>query len=150
MKRNNLLIVGAIIGAYFIYRLQRSSQVARSVQFSFDKLTVNVKNRTLVFVMGILNPASGSVTVKSVVGYIRVNGSDIASVETFQPVKVEGNKKSQLNLIIKPQGTGIVSLLMDLYKVKKEKGKLSANIQFVGNANVDGVTLPINAQLLDV
>lgn len=150
MKRNNLLLLFAGVGAYLLYRLQRSSQVARTVQFSFDKLAVNLKSRTLTIVMGILNPASGSVTVRSVVGYIKFNGNDVASIETFQPVTIQGNNRTALNLIVKPQGMGIFNLLLETYKIKKEKGKLTASIEFVGNANIDGVTLPINTQLVNV
>lgn len=150
MKRNNLLLLFAGVGAYLLYRLQRSSQVARTVQFSFDKLAINLKSRTLTIVMGILNPASGSVTVRSVVGYIKFNGNDVASIETFQPVTIQGNNRTALNLIVKPQGMGIFNLLLETYKIKKEKGKLSARIEFVGNANIDGVTLPINTQLVNV
>lgn len=150
MNRNTLLLVLAGAGAFLLYTLQRKSQVARSVQFSFDKLSVSIKNKTIQFVMGILNPASGSILVKSVVGQIMFNNKSIASIETFEPITIEGNKKTQINLIIKPSGMGIFQLLIDFYKIKQAGQKASANIVFKGFANVDNVTMPISSELVNV
>lgn len=149
MNKNWLIGLG-IAGAVLIYVLQRKSQVAKSVQFSFDKLNVSLKNKTINFVLGILNPASGSVMVKSVVGQLVFNDKTIASVETFQPITIEGNKKTQINLLIKPSGVGILQLIVDFIKIKKAGQKQSANVTFTGYANVDGVTMPINSELVNV
>lgn len=150
MNRNTLMLLVAGAGAFLLYTLQRKSQVARSVQFSFDKLSVSLKNKTIQFVMGILNPASGSVLVKSVVGQIYFNEKSIASVETFQPITIEGNKKTQLNLLIRPSGVGIFQLIIDFIKLKQSNQRASANIVFKGFANVDNVTMPISTELVNV
>lgn len=149
MSKKLLLLLG-VAGAVFLYTVQRKSQVARSVLFSFDKLNVSLRNKTINFVLGILNPANASILVKSIVGQIIFNGNAIASVETFQPITIEGNKKTQINLLIKPSGVGIFQLLIDFYKMKQANQKATANIIFKGFANVDNITMPIETQLANV
>lgn len=138
-----------LVGAGIVFlMLSRKKQIAKTAQFSFDKLGLNLKQGGLNVVLGVLNPAQGQITINSVVGFLKVNGKDVASVQAFKPVTVLGNAKTALPLLLKPSSGGIISLIRDYIRARKAGDKTSVKITFVGNSNVDGLTLPISTVLL--
>lgn len=147
MKRSKLpwLLVGA--GIIFVM-LQRKKQIAKTAQFSFDKLGLNLRQGGLNVVLGVLNPAQGSITINSVVGFLKVNGVDVASVENFKRTVVAGNAKTPLPLLLKPSGSGIFTTIKKIIDAKKAGDKTKFKVTFVGNSNIDGMTLPISTQLV--
>lgn len=146
MKKALPWIIGG--GALLFIMLQRKKQIAKTAQFSFDKLGLNIKKGGLNVVLGVLNPAAGSIRINSVVGFLKINGRDVASVESFTPINVAGNAKTALPLLLKPSGGGIVSLVKSVIDAKKQGKKSSFKVTFVGNSNIDGMTLPISTVLL--
>lgn len=149
MRKYIPYIFGAI-ALYAILKLKRGATIANRALFSIDKMSVDIKKRQINLILGILNPASGSIKINSVVGNLVLNGQSIASIENFTGLIVEGNAKSFLSLIMKPSGIGIINLAIDFVNAKKNKEKTSANVKFVGTANVDGIAIPINTTMLDV
>lgn len=147
MRKSNLpwLLGGA---ALIFIMLQRKKQIAKTAQFSFDKLGLNLKQGGLNVVLGVLNPAAGSIRINSVVGYLKINGVDVASVSNFTPVNVAGNAKTPLPLLLKPSGSGIFATIKKIIEARKAGTKQSFKVTFVGNSNIDGMTLPINTQLV--
>lgn len=147
MAKNKLTwIIGGAALLFII--LQRKKQIAKTAQFSFDKLGLNLKQGGLNVVLGVLNPAAGSIRINSVVGFLKVNGVDVASVSNFTPVNVAGNAKTPLPLLLKPSGGGIFSTIRNVLQARKSGQKQKFKVTFVGNSNIDGMTLPINTTLL--
>lgn len=147
MAKNKLpWILGA--GALLFFVLQRKKQIARTAQFSFDKLGLNLKQGGLNVTLGVLNPAAGSITINSVVGFLKVNGVDVATVQNFTRTTVAGNAKTPLQLLLKPSGTGIFQTVKKIIAAKKAGNKQAFKVTFVGNSNIDGMTLPISTQLV--
>jgi hypothetical protein len=135
-------------GLFLFFMLQRKKTIAKTAQFSFDKLNLNLKKGGLNVVLGVLNPAAGSIRINSVVGFLKINGRDVATVESFVPVNVQGNAKTALPLLLKPSSGGIVSLVKSVIEAKKKGQKSGFKVTFVGNSNIDGMTLPISTVLI--
>lgn len=149
MRKYIPYLFGAV-ALYAILKLKRGATIANRALFSIDKMNVDIRKRQINLILGILNPASGSIKINSVVGNLVLNGQSIASIENFTGLVVKGNAKSFLSLIMKPSGMGIVNLLIDFINAKKNKEKTTAVVQFIGTANVDGIAIPINTKMLDV
>jgi LEA14-like dessication related protein len=147
MKGKTLIyLLGAAAVAAIV--LSRKKQIVKTAQYSFEKLGVDLKKRAVIVTLGVLNPAQGSVRINSVVGFLRVNGRDVASVENFVPVTIRGNNKTMLPLTLKPVLSGITDLVRSYIQIRKEKGKASARVTFAGSSNVEGITVPIQTTLL--
>jgi LEA14-like dessication related protein len=147
MKGKNLLYIGAA-GLLALVIFSRKKQIAKSAQYSFEKIGVNLARRKVIVTLGILNPAQGSIRINSVVGMLRINGRDVATVENFAPVNVAGNAKSMLPLTLSPSLSGITDLIRSYIQMRKDKKKSPAKVTFTGSSNVDGMTLPIQTTLL--
>jgi LEA14-like dessication related protein len=147
MKGKNLLLLAGA-GALALIMLSRKKQIAKSAQYSFEKIGVNLARRKVIVTLGILNPAQGSIRINSVVGLLRINGRDVATVENFTPVTVAGNAKSMLPLTLTPSLSGITDLIRSYIQMRKDKKKSPAKVTFAGSSNVDGMTLPIQTTLL--
>lgn len=147
MKGKNLLLLAGA-GALALIMLSRKKQIAKSAQYSFEKIGVNLARRKVIVTLGILNPAQGSIRINSVVGLLRINGRDVATVENFTPVTVAGNAKSLLPLTLSPSLSGITDLIRSYIQMRKDKKKSPAKVTFTGSSNVDGMTLPIQTTLL--
>lgn len=146
MKGKNLVLLAGA-GALALIMLSRKKQIAKSAQYSFEKIGVDLKKRKVKVTLGILNPAQGSIRINSVVGLLKINGKDVATVENFSPVTVAGNAKTMLPLTLTPSLSGITDLIRSYIATRQQKGKVSAKVTFVGSSNVDGMTLPISTTL---
>ena len=70
-----------------------------------------------------------------------VKGNQVATLTTFQTVKIAPNSKSAIDIQITPTGIGILSTLRTLLS-KGGLKNLQAKVK--GTANVDGVAFPID------
>jgi LEA14-like dessication related protein len=129
------LLIAAAAGAY--YYTQSKKKFAGSVQFGLKSLKLSGVN--VITKMGVLNPTNQTATIKSIVATLYLNNSPIATVKSFTPVTIQAAKETDIDIVFVPSGLGIFSSIVEFVKGGKIKG-----VRMVGNANVDGVTMPIN------
>ena len=129
------LIVG--VAAYYILT---KTLLAKKLNFIFSSINFKGGNIELSFL--VQNPANIGAVVNSVVGNLSVNDRIVANISTFKNQNIPAKSETILTITARPQYFGAAQLLIDLYKKK-----FKAVAKFVGNANVDGVVLPINQTL---
>jgi hypothetical protein len=88
-----------------------------------------------------LNPSGSSANLNSIVGSLIIRGNEVATVENFTKVNIAPKSKSFIDLTITPSGLGILSTVKSLVK---KGGLKNLSAQFRGNANIDGVTVPLD------
>ena len=136
MKKNwiyFLLIGGAIAYFYGKRKLQQS------IQFSFE--SIKLSGTKIIVRLGMLNPSGSSANLNSIVGSLFVKGNEVATVENFTKVKITAKSKSFIDLTITPSGLGILTTIKTL---TKKGGLKNLSAEFKGNANIDGVTVPLD------
>jgi|LakMenEpi03Aug12_release.lakeMendotaPanAssembly.Ray.scaffolds.fasta_scaffold332103_3 hypothetical protein len=136
MKKNwiyFLLIGGAIAYFYGKRRLQQS------IKFSFE--SIKISGTKIIVRLGMLNPSGSSANLNSIVGSLIIRGNEVATVENFTKVNIAPKSKSFIDLTITPSGLGILSTVKSLVK---KGGLKNLSAQFRGNANIDGVTVPLD------
>ena len=128
-----VLIGGAIAYFYGKRKLQQT------IKFSFESFKLS--GTKIIIRLGMLNPSRSSATLNSVVGSLFVKGNEIATIENFTKTTITPLSKSFVDLTITPSALGVLSSLKSLFK---KGGFKNLSAQFTGNANIDGVTFPID------
>jgi LEA14-like dessication related protein len=129
------LAIAAAAGAMWFFSAKK--RFAGAVKFQLKQIKVSGTN--VIVKIGILNPSNQTATVKSIVSTLYFNNTGIATVKNFKPVTVNAASETETELIFVPSGFGIVAALTELAQGKKVKG-----FKVIGNANVDGVMVPVN------
>ena len=143
MKMTNLFALGLL--GFGIWMFIRKSSVAKNVLFSFEKLDADIRKQKILMTMGVYNPTSTPIEFNSVVGALLLNGKQIALVESFQKTTIAGIARTNILITLRPSVVGILQTIQDIVKAKLKGIKLSAS--FVGSANVDGITFPVETKL---
>lgn len=138
-----LLLVGVLYGGA---KLKAKKTLSNVVSFTFKSLKIDWKKLQIIVGLGIQNPSNGTAKLNSLVGSLFIDNKEIASVTSFQPLQIEANQVSILNVQLKPSLLGIFGTLKKLVKSKGANLK-GINAEFKGNANVDGFTFPVNTKL---
>jgi LEA14-like dessication related protein len=135
MKKNwiYLLVIGGAIAYFYGKR-----KLQQSIQFSLE--SVKLSGTKLIVRLGMMNPTGSSATINSIVGSIYIKGSAVATVENYTTIKILPKSKSFIDLTISPSGAGIFSFVKSL--INQGIKNISAN--FKGNANIDGITVPLD------
>jgi LEA14-like dessication related protein len=143
MKMTNLFALGLL--GFGIWMFIRKSSVAKNVLFSFEKLDADIRKQKILMTMGVYNPTTTPIEFNSVVGALLLNGKQIALVESFQQTTIEPTAKTNILITLRPSVVGIFQTIQDIVKAKLKGVKLSAS--FVGSANIDGITFPVETKL---
>jgi len=143
MKMTNLFALGLL--GFGIWMFIRKSSVAKNVLFSFEKLDADIRKQKILMTMGVYNPTTTPIEFNSVVGALLLNGKQIALVESFQKTTISATAKTNILITLRPSVVGILQTIQDIVKAKLKGIKLSAS--FVGSANVDGITFPVETKL---
>lgn len=138
MKKN---IIWIIAGAAAIYFLAKKS-LAKKLQFSFKNLSTsgNFTSPKINIRLLALNPSNQTAKINSIVGELYVNDNFIGDVSSFMPQIIMPNAESEVSFSIKPSLFSAFSTVKNLV-INKGKGY---KFEFKGNANVDGLVIPLN------
>lgn len=137
MKLKNLfLILGAGAVAFYFFRKKK---LANALQYSIE--AISIKGTKIFLKLGLLNPTGTPANFNSFVGILFIKGNEVATVENFTKVTITPKSKSFIDLTITPSGLGILSTVKSLIK---KGGLKNLSAQFRGNANIDGITVPID------
>lgn len=129
-----------VIGGVAAYYIFSKTLLAKKLNFIFSSINFRGGNIELSFL--VQNPANIGAVVNSVAGNLSVNNRIVANISTFKNQNIPARSETILTITARPQYFGAAQLLIDLYKKK-----FSAIAKFTGNANVDGILIPINQTL---
>jgi LEA14-like dessication related protein len=132
-----VLIGGAIAYFYGKRKLQQS------IKFSFESLKLS--GTKIIVRLGMLNPSGSSATLNSLVGSLIVKGNEVATIENFTKTIIAPKSKSFIDVTITPSALGVLTTLKNLFK---KGGIANLSAQIVGNANIDGITMPIDVKYI--
>jgi LEA14-like dessication related protein len=135
MKRNWIYLL--LIGGAFAY-FYGKRKLQQSIQFTLG--SVKLSGTKLIVRLGMLNPTGSSATINSIVGSIYIKGSAVATVENYTKIKILPKSKSFIDLTVTPSGAGVFSFIKSLIST----GTKNLSAEFKGNANIDGITIPLD------
>ena len=138
MKKSWIYIV--LIGGAIIY-FYGKKKLQQSIKFSFESLRLS--GTKIIVRLGMLNPSGSSATLNSLVGSLLIKGNEVATIENFTKTTITPQSKSFVDITITPSALGILTSLNSLLK---KDGLKNLNAQIVGNANIDGITMPIDVK----
>jgi ERCC4-related helicase len=143
-----LLPLGIGVALYFLYS---KKQFVSQTNWSFEKLNFDLKKKRIKVTLGVANPTNESAEIQSITGNLIINGSTVATVESFENQKIAPANKSFIQLNLIPSAMGIFSqaktILEKLLQKNQNKTKVSMKAVFAGAANVNGIVIPINLNL---
>lgn len=140
-------VLGLTIAAGALYVFSKKISLAKNAQFSLEKISINWKKKFINLVLGVNNPTSGTITINSILGTLRVNSNDIATVESTSLVSVKPYSKVMVPLILKPSVLGLFSTLKTFFTQKFDETKKS-QVHFTGTAAAGNFNIPINTRLV--
>ena len=135
MKKNWIYLL--LIGGAFAY-FYGKRKLQQSIQFTLE--SVKLSGTKLIVRLGMLNPTGSSATINSIVGSIYIKGSAVATVENYTKIKILPKSKSFIDLTVTPSGAGVFSFVKSLIST----GTKNLSAEFKGNANIDGITIPLD------
>jgi len=135
MKKNWIYLL--LIGGAFAY-FYGKRKLQQSIQFTLE--SVKLSGTKLIVRLGMLNPTGSSATINSIVGSIYIKGSTVATVENYTTIKILAKSKSFIDLTVTPSGAGVFSFVKSLIST----GTKNLSAEFKGNANIDGITIPLD------
>jgi len=137
MKKGLIYILG---GAAALFLLTRKS-LSKKLVFQLKDVGTSGKwfAPVLVIKFRILNPSNQSAVVNSVAGELFMNNDLVTNISTFTKQKIGAKSESTLTLEAKPGLTDVFSTLIKVISNKKK----NYTFKFVGNANIDGLIVPI-------
>ena len=130
-----------LAGAAAIYLLAKKS-LASKLQFSFKSFSTSgsLTSPKINIHLSALNPSNQSAKINSIVGELYVNDNFIGDVTSFTAQTINPNAESDVSFVIKPSLLSGFTLVKNLI-LNKAKGY---KFNFRGNANVNGIVVPIN------
>jgi len=141
---NPKTLLGLAAGGLLLWFLMGKKKLAKATTFSMEKIGFDIKGKKIKLTLGANNPTGSSATLNSLVGALFIKGNQISSVESFTKVKILPNAKSLITLDLKPSLVGIFATA----KLLLSKGGTKAlDATFVGNADVNGLIIPIKTKL---
>jgi len=135
MKKNWIYLL--LIGGAFAY-FYGKRKLQQSIQFTLE--SVKLSGTKLIVRLGMLNPTGSSATINSIVGSIYIKGSAVATVENYTKIKILPKSKSFIDLTVTPSGVGVFSFVKSLINT----GTKNLSAEFKGNANINGITIPLD------
>jgi len=136
--RNVLLIIGGAAALYFLGRYKFSQKI--SFLLRGVRAGGGLTNPQILIDLAIQNPTNQKATLKSITGDISINGQYIANLSAFGDQVIQPNSESLIKLNARPSATGVGQFLVTLFRERQQ----GISATFVGTANVDGVTYPVN------
>ncbi len=141
---NPKILLGLAAGGLLLWFLMGKKKLAKATTFSMEKLGFDIKGKKIKLTLGANNPTGSSATLNSIVGALYIKGNQVSSVESFTKVKILPNAKSLITLDLKPSLVGIFATA----KLLLSKGGTKAlDATFKGNADVNGLIIPITTKL---
>lgn len=134
MKNTAAYLLG---GAALVYLLTRASTINN---LNFVPRGLSFIGSSIRVVIGVQNPTSASLTLRSVSGSLIVNGNTFGNVSDFQPAILAANSETPVALIFSPSLFGIADTVITAL----EDGSTAISASLQGIANLDNNALPIN------
>lgn len=127
-------------GAAAIYLLAKRS-LSKKLQFDFSSVGTSgsVTSPKINVTFAALNPTNQQATINSIVGELYVNNKFLGNVTSFVSQKILPKSSSNVSFTIKPSLLSALPIIKSIIS-NKQKGY---SFTFKGNANVDGILIPI-------
>jgi LEA14-like dessication related protein len=141
MKGSTILLLaagGALL--YFLY-----TKIRTVTNLSFVPRGVSSSGAGLLLTVGVQNPTSTPVTLRSIVGNLFIDGNPVANVSDFSTAVIAANAETPIQILVQPDLYGIVSSV-----VSTIKNGLPSNsqISLQGTANIDNSAMPVNTKFV--
>lgn len=138
MKKTLLWVLGAGAALYFFSKMafkNKANFLLQSVNVGGSFLAPKVLVR-----IAVQNPTNSQITLKSLSGSLSVNGKYLSNLSSFGDQVILPNSENVIELNARPSVIGVFNSIKEL--LTTPSGQLNAN--FVGTANVDGFSVPID------
>jgi len=141
IMRLSPIILGA--GAFLAYRLVTKGYGISTLNYYIQKLSLSWDGATpiLYITLGIQNPSSASMEVRSFSGNLYANDYLVGNVSTFRLTEIKANSQTFFVVAARLSILGIVS---DLINIINGQSSLQQTLKLTGTLNVDGVPVPVS------
>ena len=138
MKKTFFWLLGGVAAIYFLSKLSFRSKA----NFLLRGISVggSVLSPKVVISLAVQNPTNNKMTMKSLSGSLYVNDKYLANISSFGDQVILPNSENVIELTARPSAFGVFNSVKEL--LTTPSGNLKAS--FVGSANIDGFTLPVN------
>jgi len=142
MKNKVLIPIIIVAGIAALYFLGKSRLTKLKVLFRGFKVTGKIYAPKFNLKFGLQNPTSETANLQSIVGEVLANNKVIANVSMFDPLFIQANNETPLNIVAEPVGISIAKTVIEFLKTKNK-----LIVQFNGSATIDNIVYPLNQTL---
>lgn len=138
--KNLWWIIGGAAALFFLTR----GKLARSIEFFLSKVRArgNVLSPEIVADIVIQNPTTQRATLRSITGQLLVNGNFVAQIAFFGNTRIQPVGETLVSITARPFLPSSFRALIDILTSPTGQNVISIK----GNANIDGITYPVNVQ----
>lgn len=140
MKKSFVVAIG--LGAIALFYLMGKSGAGKKLKISLLKLRAKAKGFNIpdVFLdFQIINPTNQNLTVRNIVGTLKVNGNDFSTISQLEQISIPANQTTIYSVKVQ---TTVTDAISTIYALLRNKQKLK--ITFDGTINSEGFLIPIN------
>src|SRR5689334_21278732 len=130
---NGLLLIAGMV-ALWVY-----SKAHTGANLQFLPLGASWDGGALHVQIGVQNPTNDSLQFQSLAGTVYINGTAAGTITDFTPAIIAPNAQTPVTLTYSPSIFGVASSLINLLN---NGGGVTIGLK--GNANVNGISLPVN------
>lgn len=139
MKGSTLLLLG--VGGAVLYYLLKKGRALTSLEFV--PRNISFGSGALQLVLGVQNPTSTPLTLRSLVGGVFVNNNRVADISNFTTMVIGPNAETDLTLNIQPDIFGMVN---DIISTVSNGFPPNQSIELRATVNVDNNALPVTTK----
>jgi LEA14-like dessication related protein len=140
---NPLAVIGLGIAAYYFLSKSQTASAVDKMRFllSSVKVTFSGLSPRLNLDVLIQNPTNETVVVKAIAGDVKVNGTKVGAVSSFQTVTIKPVAETTATLIVVIPLAGVATQIINLIS-GNIPGEAVVNI--IGTVNVNGAVVPLD------
>lgn len=137
-----LFIFGAGVLALILSAAKRASDLTH---VTISPVITGDELKTKKITLELVNPTSQTLTSKSLIADVVLNGNTIDTIDYVNPITIQANSKQRISLPFKTDVAGSVKSILDIFSKSQQK-KTSLSVS--GSVNIDDIIIPFQKELL--
>ncbi len=135
---------------FLLYTFFAKKNFVKSSNFNFESFDLDWKRKKIFVFLSVANPTGQTLNINAVSGNLLINGTILASVESFDKTIIQPTAKSTIKLQLIPSALGLLTQLKNVIQlIKEKKKKTKLNAKFIGAVNMEGISIPVDLELMN-
>ena len=141
-----IAVLGLVGVGLYLYSKYKKSAAFQSLNFVLSKADVSCSgflctSPRITLILGVQNPTDEEIVVKSLTGNVKLNGTFIGTVSSFNNKPIAANAETPYPVTIDVSASQVLNTIADIFLGRQG---LQARIDLQGTVNTEDLLIPLN------